>query len=346
LTAPAGSDTYLLSVYGWSGGYVAFAGDAGNSSSPKKATLQTSSSPDGVHWSAARPLSLTGLSDEIEIVGLAESPGGLVAVGEYPPGTCGGPDTFAGFWHSTDGTTWTRVQQPAAMAAAGISSLNGGPSGFIATGRRSDDTSVIWLSADGASWHPAGLPTVSKGKIVLDGGYSVPGGLVLAGAIVGPPGCGGISEIHPAVWWSADGTAWTREALSKAPSGSDVTLWVKRLANGGLIAIEESGDGPMQAWLTSDGKTWQATTPASDHLPFSVITDGRHAVAPQEPEDNSGPFQVIGVADDLAATTLTQSGATPTEDDVTPSWIFAVGPTGLVAVTPTGTSVRVGLPGA
>jgi len=157
---------------------------------------------------------------------------------------------------------------------------------------------------------------------------------------------GGISEIHPAVWWSADGTAWTREALSRAPSGSDVTLWVKLLANGGLIAIEESGDGPMQAWLTSDGKTWQATTPASNHLPFSVITDGQHAVAPQEPEDNSGPFQVIGVADDLAATTLTQSGATPTEDDVTPSWIFAVGPTGLVAVTPTGTSVRVGLPGA
>jgi hypothetical protein len=43
---------------------------------------------------------------------------------------------------------------------------------------------------------------------------------------------------------------------------------------------------------------------------------------------------------------LTQTGATPTENDSTPSWIFSVGPTGLVAVTPDGTSVRVGMPGA
>jgi hypothetical protein len=232
------------------------------------------------------------------------------------------------------------------MAAAGISSLNGGPSGFIATGRRSDDTPVVWLSADGASWRPASLPRVTKGKLVVDGGYSVPGGLVLAGAIVGPPGCGGISEIHPAVWWSADGSGWTRETLANASSASDATLWVRRLANGGLIAVEEAGNGPNRDWVTSDGRSWQAATPASDNLPFGLITDGRHAVVPLEPEDNSGPFTVTGVADGLAATALTQSGATPTEDDATPSWIFAVGPTGLLAVTPTGTSVRIGIPGA
>ena len=346
LTAPAGSDTYLLDVYGWSGGYVAFAGNAGNSSSPKPATLQTSSSTDGVHWSAAKPISLSGLGDEIEIAHLAESPGGLVAVGEYPPGTCGGPDTFAGFWHSTDGTTWTRVRQPAAMAAAAISSLNGGPSGFIATGRRADDTSVVWLSANGTDWHPARLPTVTSGKLVVDGGYSVPGGLVLAGAIVGPPGCGGISEIHPAVWWSADGTSWTRESLANASSAPDATLWMRTLANGGLIAVEEAGNGPNRSWMSSDGKSWQPTTPKPDNLPFSVITDGLHAIAPEEPADNSGPFTVTGVADDLTATTLTQTGVTPTEGDATPSWIFAVGPTGLLAVTPDGTSVRVGVPGA
>jgi hypothetical protein len=344
LTAPAGSDTFLLNVYGWSGGYVAFAGDAGSYENPGKPTLQVTSSTDGVEWSAPKPIGVEGFDGELEIVGVAESPGGLVAIGEYPPGTCGGPDTYAGFWHSKDGATWTRVREPAAMAKAAVSSLNGGPTGFIATGTQPDGTPVVFLSPDGATWNSSRLPTVSSGRLVIDDGFSVPGGLVLSGAILQPGGCGGGSKVHPAVWWSADGATWTETKLPNAVTGPDVTLWVRTLADGGLVAIEQgAGDSPYHDWVTADGRTWKATPSSS--LPFDLITDGRHAIATQQSPNNDGPWTINAVGDDLGATTVRQSGAVPSEADNGGPFIFAVGPTGLIAIRTDGTSARLGVPG-
>jgi hypothetical protein len=229
------------------------------------------------------------------------------------------------------------------MAKAGISSLNGGPTGFIATGTQPDGTPVVFLSPDGATWNPATLPTVTKGKLVVDEGFSVPGGFVLSGAILLPGGCGGGSEVHHAVWWSADGASWTETKLPNALTGSDVTLWIRRLADGGLAAIEQDGsDSPNHDWVTADGRTWKAT--ASSDLPFDLITDGRHAIATQQSPNNDGPWTIHAVGDDLGATTVKQTGAVPSEAGNAGPFIFAVGPTGLVAVATDGRGLRLGVP--
>ena len=254
------SELYSMNVYGWSGGYVAFASDGGQGTDPARPpTLVSSSSLDGLHWSAAGNIDVSGFPDQVDIAQIVEGPSGLLAVGRFPADTCGGPPVVAGLWRSTDGTTWRAVPLPRNMVRGHVESIDGGSAGYIATGKQSDQkTAGIWLSQDGTTWRALANPKPSSGTLVVNGATSFAGGLVIAGAVLGEDGCGGPGSIHPAVWWSADGSSWTRETLPQAATAGDASLSIHRLNDHEIVAVSQTGDTP-DAWVSADGKTWTLT---------------------------------------------------------------------------------------
>jgi hypothetical protein len=341
--ATAPSDLFDMNVYGWSGGYVAFASDGGQGTDPARPpTLVSSSSVDGLHWSAASKIDVSGFPDQVDIAQVVEGPSGLLGVGRFPADTCGGPPVVAGLWHSTDGTTWRPIALPRNMVRGHVETIDGGSAGYIATGKQSDQkTAGIWLSLNGTTWRALANPKPSSGTLVVNDATSFNGGLVVAGAVIGEEGCGGPASIHPAVWWSADGSSWTRESL---PNPTAASLTVHRLNDDTIVAVSQAGDTP-DAWISTDGKTWTLTPKPTIEALFGTLSDGRRSIAVLAPSgDQGGPpsFQTIGDQLDLAP--LSQSGDGPVQTaDSTPT-VTAVGPTGLVVVSVDGSQLWLGVP--
>jgi hypothetical protein len=342
----ARSQMATLSLYGWSRGYVGFESDGGSGSDVvRPATLVSTSSTDGLEWSAPRPIDISGFPDRIEIAQVVEGPGGLVAVGRFSPDTCGGPPVIAGLWHSTDGATWRAIPLPRNMVRGHVETLDGGSAGYIATGKQADQkTAGIWVSQDATTWHPAALPKPTNGTLVVNGATSFAGGLVVAGAVLGPDGCGGASSIHPAVWWSSDGSSWAREPLPGASTATGASLWIHRLNDREVIATVQTGDTP-DAWSSTDGRMWSAVeTPAIEAL-FGTVTDLRRSIVVATP-DGQGPLTFKAIDDQLKMATLVQTGDGPVQTADPIATITAVGPTGIVVVTVDGSHLWLGVPSA
>jgi len=70
---------------------------------PQTVDIVSTSSADGLHWTAGRPMDVRGLTDVVDITAVVEGPAGLLAVGYHPPTTCGGPSTVEALWTSPDG---------------------------------------------------------------------------------------------------------------------------------------------------------------------------------------------------------------------------------------------------
>jgi len=338
----AGSETSEVNVYGWSGGFVAFGSDGGQGTDPARpATLVSTSSSDGLHWSAPSPIDVATFPDRIDIAQIVEGPSGLLAVGRFPADTCGGPPVVAGLWHSTDGTTWRAVALPRNMVRGHVETLDGGSAGYIATGKQSDQkTAGLWLSQNGTSWRALANPKPSSGTFVVNDATSFAGGLVVAGAVLGEEGCGGPGSIHPAIWWSADGASWTRESL---PDATTASLSVRRLNDNEVVAVSEVGDTP-DAWVSTDGKAWSKVAAPTIEALFGPLTDSRRSIAVVAPPDNQGPltFQTIGDQLDVAA--LAQIGDGPVQTPDSSPTVEAVGPTGLLVVNVDGSRLWLGVP--
>jgi hypothetical protein len=338
------SETYNLNLYGWSRGLVAFASDGGHGSeSFRPPTLVSTSTSDGLHWSAPSPIDVSGFPDQIDIAQVAEGPAGLVAVGRYPADTCGGPPVIAGLWHSTDGTTWRRVALPRSMVRGHVEGLDGGSAGYIATGKQSDGkTPGIWLSQNATTWRTLPLPKPPSGTLVVNGATSFAGGLVVAGAVLGPEGCGGASSIHPAVWWSADGSSWTRESLPGASTAAGASVSIHRLNDEEIVAVSQAGDTP-DAWVSTDGRTWsKVQTPTIEAL-FGTVTDNRRSMVVAAPSDQGQlTFETVGDQLDVAPMPQTGDGPVQTADSI--PTITAVGPTGVVVVSVDGSHLWLGVP--
>jgi len=337
-----------VGVYGWSRGYVAvraIGGDSGDGSG-EPFTLTTSSSADGLRWTPARSADVAGLVGGAELGGIVEGPDGLLMFGRPLPDTCGGPPTVSALWTSRDGETWRRVTLPSSFGSNRVATLEGGSAGYIATGLRSDGkTPLIWTSADGARWRVAPLPHVTSGSLLVDGGTSFQGGLVVVGALVGPEGCGGVSSIHPSIWWSRDGTSWTREALAGASTSAHATMSIRRLSDHAVAAFEQTGgDETLQGWVSTDGRTWAPVAKPSGLAAFGLVTDGRHAATIVDPGSESGPPTVATFDDRLVMTTVSQSGDGPVASPDELGWTFAVGPTGVLVTRYDGTAVWLGVP--
>jgi hypothetical protein len=342
----ARSQMASLNLYGWSGGYVAFESDGDRSSdSPRPASLASTSSTDGLHWFAPRPIDISGFPDRIDIAQVVEGPAGLIAVGRFTPDTCGGPPVVAGLWHSTDGATWRAIPLPRNMIRGHVETLDGGSAGYIAAGKQVDQkTAGIWVSHNATAWHAAVLPKPASGTLVVNGATSFAGGLVVAGAVIGPEGCGGASSIHPAVWWSADGSSWAREALPGASATADASLSIRRLNDDTIVAISQAGDTP-NAWISTDGRTWNPVETPSIEALFGTVTDLHRSIVVATP-DGEGPLTFKAVDNQLKVATLVQTGDGPVQTADSIATITAVGPTGIVVVTVDGSHLWLGVPSA
>jgi hypothetical protein len=167
---------------------------------------------------------------------------------------------------------------------------------------------------------------------------------VVAGAILGPDGCGGASSLHPSLWWSSDGAAWSRQRIEGASSANDAWMSVVRLSQDAVVAIGSSSDMGLRAWVSHDGRTWvRASTPPTQ-LDWGSVGDGRRTVIVADPESGSGPPTILAIDDDLSVTTLAQTGTGPMADEDSLGWSSAVGPTGILVVSDNGRELWLGIP--
>jgi len=344
-----------VGVFGWSGGYVGFrtAFDLSDTLQVTVAVVSTYSA-DGLHWTAGRPMDVEGLpdaSDGVAVTQVLEGPSGLLAVGEaFPPLICGGPPTVEALWTSPDGSTWSRVQPPADFASASVYTIDAGSTGYIASGTLKDGvTQAVWLSADGRSWRQVPLTKATFGDFVVDGATDFAAGFVVSGTVVGNEGCGGGASVFtPSLWWSADGTIWTRSKLTGAAPAGDAWITVNRISDHALMAIASRWDDAAQTyeqlvWVTADGRTWNLVKSPSSLLGTDVITDGQRGLLVVAPPDN-GPPTIATVGDDLTVTTLGQAGDGPVASASSAGWTSALGPTGVVVLSQDGLDMWLGVP--
>ena len=346
-----------VSVFGWSHGYVGFQMIVtDDSSAVQKYTLVSTSSSDAVHWTADSPMAHPALDFAVEITGLEEGPSGLLAVGRELPAACGGPATVKAMWTSTNGLTWTLVAPPADFASASVYTLDGGSSGFIATGLLKDGvTQVVWLSADGRSWHQGALPKSTFGSVLVQGGTAFGGGFVASGAVRGDEGCGGYQLLTPSLWWSTDGKGWTRAALSGAAPATNSSVAVTKISDHALMAVASEWNAVTQVssekvWVTSDGRTWKQIVSPSKLLDSRIRTDGRQGLAVVDSDANppatDGPVGVAAVDDDLTVRLLPQTGNVPMASQSPSSWVSSMGPAGLVMMSDDYSIFWLGVPAA
>lgn len=345
-------DTFDARVFGWSRGYLAFAADGGSSTgSSLPATISATSSDDGVSWSAPHSIDLAGLDDRIDVAAVVEGPAGLLMVGDYRPGTCGGPPWVAALWTSVDGRSWQRVQLPKTFTASRVETVDAGSAGYIASGTSPDGvTPTVWVSPDGRSWHPIPVGGPTFGKVIVNGATSFAGGYVIAGARLGPDGCGGATSLTPSLWWSADGNAWTRSSLTGASPAADASMTVSRISDRALVAIAStyhasSDSTTKQVWLSADGRRWTPIATPSDLIGSRILTDGTRGVIVVDPID-PGPQLIATVGDDLTVTVLEQSGSGPRASESEAGWTSALGPTGIVVLSVDGSKLWLGVPSA
>lgn len=363
------------SLVGWSKGYVEFLWD------PSKRTLNPRASSEGLHWRAGFRLDTSAWAGDFRnydsgnvdddlfpnahdactffVVNFQEGPTTLLVTGhvECTRG-CGG-DFYTGdaTWTSTDSLAWTFLDAKSIFGASGVGPISGGASGFVALGS-SAGRPVVWLSSDGRTWHQGSLPAASleEGSSVDDpvamaGGYVLPGVLpVRMGHQRSTPGTctpGGYEDLslyQGALWWSADGTTWSRDAFSVI-TAYQAYMSVVRIDDHTVVAIETTESGDTE-WVSSDGKTWVRLTgapicwtfPGNENAVRNVVASRDRGIVTRC--DSYGSERPVSVFDSkLKFVTLKQTGNVPWPDE----WQIALGPTGLL-VTADGSRFWIGVP--
>lgn len=335
-----------ITVRGWSGGFIALEQSPGSDDKGNEllVIIRAAQSTDGLRWSAPTTLE-TGFAGNLAIASIVESPGGLLALA-YPYGdTCGGPESVAAMWSSSDGLRWHRLAMPNDFGSGQVRTVAGGPAGFVALGVRSDSTQAIWTSPDGRAWTRGKLPRVSSGTLALDEVASVEGGFVLVGSVLGEEGCGGPGHVRFATWFSRDGSAWTRTNLPGAVPDPTATVHVQPLLGRVLAYQILPGDetSPL-AWTSADGQSWTSVGAVSSDIVWASVSDGSHTIQALLPDDGIGAPILTALDESGARAELRQDGDPPATTVDGPGWIYAVGPTGVLAVTTDGRQSRLGIP--
>jgi hypothetical protein len=295
-----------------------------------------------------------GIDYPLSITAVLEGPTGLLAIGRITGIACGGPSTVSAMWTSSDGVAWSRVTPPADFASASVYTVDGGSSGYIATGILKDGlTQGLWVSVDGRSWHSKLLPKSVFGQVIVQGGTSFASGFVVSGAIRGDEGCGGYQFQTPSLWWSRDGAAWSRATLTGTAPSTDSTMSVTRVNDHTLMAIASEWNAATQTsstrvWVTSDGKTWKPVAKPSSSLDSNIRTDGLQGLAiidnNVDPAQTQPPLTIAAVGDDLSVSVLPQTGSAPTAAQSPTAWDSSVGPAGLVVLSSDASILWLGMP--
>jgi len=126
---------------------------------------------------------------------------------------------------------------------------------------------------------------------------------------------------------------------------------VNRISDHSLLAIATEWNQTTQlssqlVWFTTDGRTWNLAQSPSNLLTSSVLTNGQRGLVLAASGDGGLPT-IATVGDDLAVTTLAQSGDSPIASSSSVLWMAsAFGPTGIVVLSADGLSLWLGVPTA
>jgi hypothetical protein len=316
-------------LFGWSKGYVAFAmTDTSTEDDAPRVAISVTSSKDGLHWTKPRQI----WDGYIEIRDLVEGPNGLLAVG-YSIGRvmCGPPDpTIHGLWFSADGASWSALSMARTFGGGEPDTISASARGYIATGGWSEPE--VWMSTDAHHWTMPDLPFALYRSATVGGPVAFPGGFIIYGQIIVPGGCGGDSLEVSAIWYSRDGSGWTRETLPAVKASASVDTWVGPLTFSILAASEQTYDSDGNStgeisWVSRDGQTWTAFDPPElANAGWSSYVTPQHSLI--EVTSTTGPTAWYAIDDDLALTPLSVVGPDPLGEYVS----CVIGPTGLVAL--------------
>ena len=348
--SPAVPASTNVTLEGFSKGYLEFIWNA------HERTLTPWLSADGLTWKAGVNLDLSSweavfmeydsISDPashsdctVTIDNFEEGLDSLLVAGHVScGGKCGNPGASSGdtTWASPDALSWTPATVPDSVDPALIS---GGSSGFIGLGSAAS-TATVWTSPDGHTWTQGALPAaaLAPGAHVSDP-VSFSGGLVLPGAVrlkkghrAVSEGCPGdvtdLSKYQGALWWSPDGTTWTRDTLSGAnPTYHPVDMRVIRIDDHTVVAVQTIS-GSTAEWASTDGKTWTRLkgNPVDPLASFGYYRGGLIVGWDRGMVRRGSTLSVF--SDKLALVTLRQTGDLPWWDEYLQ---LALGPSGLLA---------------
>src|SRR4051794_22713315 len=136
-----------------------------------QAAVWTSS--DGAHW--GRMELDAGGATEATAAAAATGAGRAVVVGTAIAAL---GDRDSRIWTSTDGATWKGVDLPHVPGDQSLTTVAGGPLGFVAAGTDNRDgrtVPAVWVSGGGSAWQRAQGPFDGEGAVPA-GGAGAPGG--------------------------------------------------------------------------------------------------------------------------------------------------------------------------
>ncbi|MEA2673453.1 MAG: hypothetical protein QOI92_645 [Chloroflexota bacterium] len=192
-------------------GFVA-GGSVGSELLDRHARFWTS--PDGVAWQPVADDADAFANSEVRAITAFQ--GGFVAVGVV--GSVQDP-SGAVAWVSPDGTSWTRVDDPAFGGGNAVSVAPGPAGGLIAVGYQIDrSVAVAWTSPDGRRWTRA--PDESSRE--HSGGFAWMTDVVAIGDIAIAVGdVQGLQRGTALAWVSKDGLTWQQSASAPVQEGAE-----------------------------------------------------------------------------------------------------------------------------
>lgn len=279
----------LVDVTAGPRGFVAIGTEVGNPSQgvPNRVALLTSD--DGGTW---RRVPDDPMFADAYAVGIAEGPGGLLAIGASESGA------DQPIWRSIDGTEWARVAAADfGLPGTGLAALEGSPDRSLGIG--SPQGAVVVDSVDGKTWHATSLPPTGRPQVkppIVNRAVAGRWGTLATGFeaqdcgfLIWEGDCAGL----PAAWWSDGLGDW-------GALGEDsfvVTHPAARIvaaADHGFVAVSGAG-----SWASIDGITWfELSTiiePGVDVLDVVVLGDRIIAVGEVLTGDGRSSDGWIGV---------------------------------------------------
>jgi hypothetical protein len=171
-------------------------------------------SEDGVAWQPVADDPVAFANSEVRAITAFQ--GGFVAVGVV--GSVQEP-TGSVAWVSTDGTAWTRIDDPSFVGGDAVSVAPGPSGGLIAVGYQIDrSVAVAWTSADGSHWTRA--PDEASRK--HSGGFAWMTDVVSIGDIAIAVGdVQGLQRGTAVSWVSNDGRSWRQSASAPVQEGAE-----------------------------------------------------------------------------------------------------------------------------
>jgi serine/threonine protein kinase len=247
---------------------------------------------------------------KVSSVSLAGIPGGLIpevavndtAVAGGEQIAVGSANGYPAVWRRAPNGTWSLVSSLSLVSGtpglAALSSVTHGSAGWVTAGTPGP---VIFTSADGTTWQPAGGNiTQDLAGVAAVATASGPAGYLIDGKLVASGGACVADD-----WWSSDLTSWTRAHTATPATGSSQVLAVAAGAHG-FVTAGSHNDKPA-VWTTTDGRLWKIDvlplpTGASAGVLQQVAISGNRVVALGQQTTSAGTLPLAELSTDGGTT--------------------------------------------